>query len=317
MKNMWDTDAESRRLCELSLPAIHVNARKFDRFYHERFDRTPGTYTSGNFDDLASADALDGFVCGSDTIFCIDEFDGFDDGYYANYPAMRGRAVAYAASFGDPHFKDEDYPVLDARLANFKALGLRESLMVDYCCKHADAPVQRVLDPTLTLEPTDYEPITAERQQDGDYLLLYSRRYNQAMERYALDIAEKNGWEVVEISLRAENAAHHQMFYEAGVEEFLALVRDAKLVVTNSFHGAIFAMQFSRPFWCFSREQADSKIEELLQLVGLKDRLLHAPSALEVGSIDYEAVHARLAEERVKSLEFLKMELELLEAGAR
>jgi hypothetical protein len=36
-----------------------------------------------------------------------------------------------------------------------------------------------------------------------------------------------------------------------------------------------------------------------------------------VGSIDYEAVHARLAEERVKSLEFLKMELELLEAGAR
>ena len=316
MRNMWDTDAESRRLCELSLPAIHVNARKFDRFYHERFDRTEGVYTSANFDQMAAADGLDGFVCGSDTIFCIDEFDGFDDGYYANYPTMRGRSVAYAASFGDPHFKDEDYPVLDARLGNFRALGLREDLMVPYCREHSSVPVQRVLDPTLTLEPADYEPITADRQQEGDYLLLYSRRYNAEMERYALEVAQRNGWEVVEISLRAENAAHHRMFYEAGVEEFLALVRDAQLVVTNSFHGAIFAMQFSRPFWCFSREQADTKIEALLEIVGLEDRLLRVPTSFDAGSIDYADVHARLAAQRVKSLDFLRMELELLQSGA-
>ena len=39
--------------------------------------------------------------------------------------------------------------------------------------------------------------------------------------------ARRLGVQVVEISLRAENAAHHPMFYQAGVEEFLSLVRHA------------------------------------------------------------------------------------------
>ena len=67
---------------------------------------------------------LDGFICGSDTIFCPDEF-GFDDGYYANYDCMKNSySVAYAAkAFGDPHFTDETFPVLNERLKNFKAFG--------------------------------------------------------------------------------------------------------------------------------------------------------------------------------------------------
>ena len=37
------------------------------------------------FDDISMDENITGFVCGSDTIFCIDEFEGFDDGYFANY----------------------------------------------------------------------------------------------------------------------------------------------------------------------------------------------------------------------------------------
>ncbi|MBR7109845.1 MAG: hypothetical protein IKC90_07375, partial [Akkermansia sp.] len=40
MQNMWDTDEESRKECELSLPAIRVNYEKFDRFYTEHFNRS-------------------------------------------------------------------------------------------------------------------------------------------------------------------------------------------------------------------------------------------------------------------------------------
>ena len=52
MKNMWDTDEESRRMCELSLPAIRENYVKFDRFYHDRFERTKGSYTKENFNEI-------------------------------------------------------------------------------------------------------------------------------------------------------------------------------------------------------------------------------------------------------------------------
>ena len=77
IKNMWDTDEESRHMCELSLPAIRINYKKFENFYSQRFSRTQTKYFSHNFDSVVADEQLDGFVCGSDTIFCIDEF-GFD-----------------------------------------------------------------------------------------------------------------------------------------------------------------------------------------------------------------------------------------------
>ena len=308
-KNMWDKDEESRRMVELTLPAIRVNFEKFDRFYRERFDRTKETYTATNFCNVMAE--VDSFVCGSDTIFCPDEF-GFDDGYYANYQCMRGNSVAYAPSFGDPHFKDEDYPRLNKLLQNFKALGLREQMMVPYVKKHVSVPVQKVIDPTLLLKQEDYDCIATEELVKEPYLLLYARRYNPRMETYAEKMASAKGWKIVDISLRATNAEKgHLMFYEAGVEEFLSLVKHAEYIVTNSFHGMIMSVQYRRPFVIFSREQCDTKITELLDLFGLSDRM-HINGNEQFESIDYDTVHNRIEEARAKAQDFLKMELSLL-----
>lgn len=310
-KNMWDKDEESKKMCELSLPAIKENYYKFDEFYHKRFNRTMEKYTSKNFNQVVQNENLDGFVCGSDTIFCIDEFGGFDDGYYANYECMKnGYTVAYAASFGDAHFDDKTYSELNNRLGNFKYIGLRENIMLPYVKQHTNVMSKRVIDPTLLLMPEEYNPIIAKKQEDKKYLLLYARRYNPKMEEYAERLAKENGWEIIEISLRATNAEKHRMFYEAGVEEFLSLVKNAEFVVTNSFHGAIFSVQFSRPFYVFSREQCDNKIEELLELFGLSDRIKGVPNEKEALPIDYKKVHERIAEARKESLDFLKRELE-------
>ena len=130
--NMWDKDEESRRMVELTMPSIRKNCEKFDRFYHERFTRTVKKYTSANFNDVVDDEKLDGFVCGSDTIFCPDEF-GFDDGYWANYATMKGGdSISYAASLGNPHFTAETYQILNNRLRNFRSLGLREKQMIPY-----------------------------------------------------------------------------------------------------------------------------------------------------------------------------------------
>lgn len=310
LANMWDTDAESRRLCELSMSAIRENACKFDEFYNKRFLKTQKKYTSENFADIMIDENLDGFICGSDTIFCIDEFAGFDDGYYANYSCMKnGYAVAYAASFGDAHFTPETYLTLNERLQNFKAIGLRESTMLSYVQKHTSVPSAKVLDPTLLLQPTDYDRLAAERQEKKPYLLLYARRYNPEMEVYAEKLAAENGWQIIEISLRADNVKRHRMFYEAGVEEFISLVKYAEFVVTNSYHGMIFSMQYQRQFKVFTREQCDTKIAELLNLLGLADMLAFGNNPLKLYKVDYKAVNSVLAQERQKSLKFLEMEL--------
>lgn len=220
-KNMWDQNEESKHLIELTLPSIRKNYCKFDRFYHDCFVITEKKYTSKNFHSIIRDEYLDGFVCGSDTIFCPNEF-GFDDGYYANYPIMKGHSVSYAASFGDPHFTEEAYQILNKRINNFKALGIRENQMIPYLKQHTTAPVQRTIDPTLLLTAKDYNVITEEKIEEGKYLLLYSRRYSPQMEAYAVKLANENGWKIIEISLRATNAERgHIMRYDAGVEEFV------------------------------------------------------------------------------------------------
>jgi len=310
-KNMWDKDEESLRMCELTMPAIRVNYEKFDEFYHKRFKRTIQKYTAANFNEIIVADQIAGFVCGSDTIFCPDEF-GFDDGYYANYDSMKGRSVAYAASFGDPHFTEEMYQILDERLGNFKALGLRENLMVPYVKEHTSVLVEKVIDPTLLLQSEDYDVIASERLEEKPYLLLYARRYNPIMEAYAEKIAKENGWKIIEISLRATNVEKgHRMFYEAGVEEFLSLVKHAEFVVTNSFHGMIFSVQYKREFVVFSREQCDTKIEEMLQFFDLSDRMLISGEEA-YANIDYELVYSYIAKAREESLVFLRKALETI-----
>ena len=313
MKNMWDTDPASLEMCRQSLPAIRENYRKFRDFWKERMDKTLRSYTSQNFSEVIAAEGLDGFICGSDTIFNINEL-GFDDGYYAVYPCMKnGHTVAYAASFGDAVFDEKTFRLLDKKLLNFKAIGLREEEMISYVREHTSVPVRKVIDPTLLLTAEDYDPLAEGRLIQEKYLLLYARRHNPAMTEYAEKLAARHGWKIVEISLRAENSARgHRMFYEAGIEEFLSLVKYAEYVVTNSFHGMIFSVQYRRPFVIFSRAQCDTKIRELLAMFGLSDRKLISGNETVREDMDYDAVHAKIAAARKESIRFLSMELNIM-----
>lgn len=308
-RNMWDKDEDSRRMVEASMPAIRVNYDKFDRFYRKRCPRSEGAYTSANFGDCVQREGLDGFVCGSDTIFCPDEF-GIDDGYYANYAVMQGRSVAYAPSFGTPHFRLDQLPVLDARMRNFKAIGLRETTLMDRVRTATEVPVRRVCDPTLLLDRSDYDLIAESPNKKEPFLLLYSRRDDPRMTAFASDLAKRNGWRVVEISIRASHAEMgNEMRYDAGVEEFLGLVREAEFVATNSYHGMIFAIHYQRPFSVFTREQCDTKMEGLASWIGVpKAEMGFAYESPQ----DWDEVRNRIEPIREESRTFLEHSLSLL-----
>ena len=45
-KRMWDTDEESRRMIELTMPAIKVNYQKFEDFYTKRLSITKRSFNT-------------------------------------------------------------------------------------------------------------------------------------------------------------------------------------------------------------------------------------------------------------------------------
>lgn len=315
IENMWDVDAEAREMCKLTMPAIKINYQKFKSFYKSRYDISKYKYTSENFNDSFKNEHLDGYICGSDTIWCIREFEGFDDGYYANYPVMKNsHTISYAASFGDVTFTEEEKEILKSRIKNYKAISIRESDRLDFIRNNTSVLVRKVIDPTLLLTGNEYNVITEKRLIDEPYILLYTRRYNKDMEEYADKLAERYGYIVVEVSLRAINKDKHIMFYEAGVEEFLSLTKYAEFVVTNSFHGAIFSIQMHTNFTVFSREQADTKIDEMLSSLGLIDRKKVSNDGItEIKDIDFDEVEKKLSILRRDSIDYLKKALELAE----
>ena len=58
----------------------------------------------------------------------------------------------------------------------------------------------------------------------------------------------------------------------------------------------IFAVQYCRPFYVFSRERCDTKITELLELFELSECMVSPEQVkeLSVPQIDYQIVHERM-----------------------
>lgn len=307
--NIWDKDEAYVKECEKTLPAIKANFEKFEDFYNNRTEFTKEHFTADDFDEKAEIEGLDGFICGSDTIFCLEEF-GFDPAFYSSIECMKnGFSISYAASFGDSNEESFKKFGIDSEFNNFNAISLREGQYLDYVRRNSDISVEKVIDPTLLLSSGDYNELACSILFREKYLLLYSRRHNQKMIDFADRIAKEHGWRVIDISLKFNDS--HTMFYDAGVEEFLSLVKHAEFMVTNSFHGMIFATQYRIPYYGFSRDQCDTKISELMQLFGLKDRIITSDdfktSCFE--DIDFDAVHLNIQKKRIESIEFLKKSL--------
>jgi hypothetical protein len=311
-KNMWDKSEKDKQNIDRLMPAIKTNYNKYLSFFAKHFINTKQPkFTKKNFDDIKEEN-INGFICGADTIFCTKEF-GFDDIYFANHPLMQNFfTCSYSASFGASEVDEPFLNQLKTYLPNFKALGIREPELVDFIKSQVSIPVERVLDPTLLLPVENYRQIrdTSTISAKDKYLLLYSRRYNDEMEKIAEELAQKNNWKIIEISLRTENTGNHIMRYDAGVEEFLSLVSNASFVITNSYHGMIFATKFHVPFYVFSREQCDLKILDLLETMGLKNRLLTSGNLAESDlSIDYDSFEDRMKPFIKNSYMFLENEL--------
>ena len=94
------------------------------------------------------------------------------------------------------------------------------------------------------------------------------------------------------------------------LETWLEGFADAEFVLTDSFHACVFSILFHKPFGVFvNPERGLSRIESLLQPLGLMDRCItDAPVDLD-RSIDWKLIDNVLMPKAESSLEFLKQGL--------
>ena len=214
------------------------------------------------------------------------------------------KKLAYAASFG---IDEWDYsPELTkecSRLAKeFMAISVREGSGIVLCNKHLDVEAIQVIHPTLLLDKADYEQLCADIPVESTpftavYVLDKSLPKMQLIQKLAS-----------EIGLPTKIfSAHHGM--TLSIEEWLAMFRDARYLITDSFHGTAFSIIFNKPFVAIGNENRGmTRFNSLLSLFGLKERLYVSDKECDTSTnIDWEAVNIERKNLQDDAFDFLRL----------
>ena len=94
--------------------------------------------------------------------------------------------------------------------------------------------------------------------------------------------------------------------------EVLAYFKHASCIVTDTFHGSVFSIKYNKPFCTIVRGMNSNKLTHLLEQFGLSNRIannIEMLSDILNTAIDYTPVNAQIAEEKRRSIEYLKENL--------
>lgn len=93
---------------------------------------------------------------------------------------------------------------------------------------------------------------------------------------------------------------------EDTIEKWLANFRDARYVITDSYHGTVFSLIFQKQFYTFyNTYRGNARMDSLKGVSGLEDRFLTEPANEFVEEIEYHAVEERINRMREVSESFL------------
>lgn len=284
---------------------IRDNRNSF-RSFLKRIKISAKTYTSCN---VFSANSIyDKFIVGSDQVWNW-ECMGSDANYFLKFTEPSKR-LSYAASFGItdvPKDKIEWYKKL---LVEFGKVSVRESSGKELFVKLTGRTPEVVLDPTLLLNSEWIEIALSLRRIIAEkYILIYLMKETSTIFRKAKEYARINGLKVVYINDRLFGHLGITSLYYTSPEQWLNLFYYAECIFTNSFHGTIFSINMHKIFWVETLpppSKVNSRILDILYLLGLESRIIGSESIVDNTQIDYQKVESILSSQRKSSMEFLK-----------
>lgn len=290
---------------------MKVRAENFEKF-HQANTHFSQTYHS--YDELLSTSIeYDAYVVGSDQVWNPGVYSSLDP-YFLKFAPKGKRKLSYASSIGLSELPVHTHQYYHEVLEGLDAISVREEQAVDLVKQVSGRDAQWVLDPTLLLNAEEWQKV-AKMPQDirEKYILLYELTPCPHLKTLAKHIAEIKGCKVVRITKdanRVESDSDVINVMDAGPAEFIGLFHNAEFVVTNSFHGTAFSINFNRPFYVVTpaRKNNNSRQQSILRLFGLTDRLLTEGTPLpqeDVLPIEYELVNTKLEEQRYLSMNYL------------
>ena len=249
----------------------------------------------------------DCYIVGSDQVWRPRYNEHIADMYLQFVQDKSKLKLAYAVSFGVDKW---EYDLAETKLcqnlaAQFKAISVREISGIYLCEHYLKAHAQKVLDPTLLLTTEQYCKLCRQIPVVADKLLgCYFLDDNSVKQEVALQVSRKVGLKPVYVPESKGN-----------IFEWLAMFRDARFIITDSFHGSVFSIIFHKPFIAIGNKArgierfitlfSELGLTERLVINALKDDYINLVSK----DIDWIKVSTELEKYKAKSIAFLHSNL--------
>ena len=215
-------------------------------------------------------------------------------------PATR---LAYAASFGVDSWEYSDGLTDRCKLLveHFSAVSVRENSAIRLCKNKFGITAKCVVDPTLLLEPEEYDLLINEGNENKEgcalsYLLDSDQEKRFIAEMVGKTLAVEVFSFMPKYSVEQVHSRDINKCSLPSVETWLQAFRDASFVVTDSFHGTVLAILFNKPFIAIGNSaRGMARFESLLFQFKLLDRLVKRAGEVNAkliqSQIDWDTVN--------------------------
>lgn len=244
----------------------------------------------------------DVYVVGSDQVWNPSASSSIEP-YFLTFAPKEAKKISYASSFGVSNIPTSLYEKYKRLLSNIDYLSVREQTGVCLVKTLTGRDATCVLDPTLLLNKKQWGNIMlAYPHMPSRYILVYQLLPSETLPSLAKSIAEEMKCPIYYLAKRAYavNAPNGmRVIKDAGPAEFLWLIKNASCVVTNSFHGTAFSVNFCTPFYTVlnSKRGSNARITSLLNSVNLMGRIVYEGDKLPFFSFydaDYVQKHIEM-----------------------
>lgn len=222
--------------------------------------------------DLSSfVSHLDVIISGSDQVvnpFFLMNGEGrnvISPTYYIGFP-FNGKRVGYALSFGCVSFPNDCLAIASEYITKFDNISVRETSGVNIVEAMGYKGAVVVPDPTLLMPLEFYNAIASPTHKEENYIYSFFIRNITTRKR------------LIGSCLSNQRILWNNYDGDYSMSGFLAKIKNAKCVITDSFHCVVMCLKFHKPFLVVTEHKGNvgmnDRLYTLLQLCGLLSRLI-------------------------------------------
>lgn len=263
----------------------------------------------------ADPPCYDIYMTGSDQVwnptqpYCLEP-------YFLTFVPKGKKKISYASSIGVTELQENEKQDFRRWLSSYDAISVREYQAKDLLASFIEKPVVQVADPTFLLDSVFWRNLIVYPKDLEPYILLFTVGFDLNLLQFAVKISNEAGLRLIYLNQNLSEPidGSYKVVNDAGPREFLGLIAQAEMVITDSYHATVFSLILgAKNFYAYISEynKRGSRILDLLRTYKeeshlLSNNLSESYSDLSNRKVDYQFIDRIYREEQMKARDFLK-----------